>query len=268
MYQPPDLNECNHHPISQQRLNMLVRQLKLSQRKAEILTTHLKAANILEEGVLVTGFRSRQKSLLPFFDRSTNNTLAFCKNIPGLVTEMVHIEYNPDHWRLFIDSSKSSLKAVLLYFDNSKAGVPVAMSTNTKESYDQLKSILEKLHYNEHQWRICADLKVVNTLCGLQAGYTKYMCFLCLWDTRYSGNQYSRRDWAPRNTFVVNRANVANEPLVVVDKVLLPPLHIKLGIVKNFVKALHHNSAATEHLKVIFPKLSAMKIKEGERVLP
>ena len=32
------------------------------------------------------------------------------------------------------------------------------------------------------------------------------------------------------------------------NKVLLPPLHIKLGLMKNFVKALHKNGAAFQHL--------------------
>ena len=32
------------------------------------------------------------------------------------------------------------------------------------------------------------------------------------------------------------------------NKVLLPPLHIKLGLMKNFVKALHKNGVAFQHL--------------------
>ena len=47
------------------------------------------------------------------------------------------------------------------------------------------------------------------------------------------------------------------------NKVLLPPLHIKLGLMKNFVKALHKNGAAFQHLSTVFPGLSAAKLKEG-----
>ena len=46
------------------------------------------------------------------------------------------------------------------------------------------------------------------------------------------------------------------------NKVLLPPLHIKLGLM-NFVKALHKNGAAFQHLSTVFPGLSAAKLKEG-----
>ena len=52
------------------------------------------------------------------------------------------------------------------------------------------------------------------------------------------------------------------------NKVLLPPLHIKLGLMKNFVKALHKNGAAFQHLSTVFPGLSASKLKEGIFVGP
>ena len=51
------------------------------------------------------------------------------------------------------------------------------------------------------------------------------------------------------------------------NKVLLPPLHIKLGLMKNFVKALHKNGAAFQHLSTVFPGISAAK-KEGIFVGP
>ena len=35
--------------------------------------------------------------------------------------------------------------------------------------------------------------------------------------------------------------NVAQKPLVDSQEILLPPLHMKLGIVKNFVKAMDKN---------------------------
>ena len=57
-------------------------------------------------------------------------------------------------------------------------------------------------------------------------------------------------------------------PLVDMNKVLLPPLHIKLGLMKNFVKALHKNGAAFQHLSTVFPGLSPAKLKEGIFVGP
>ena len=52
------------------------------------------------------------------------------------------------------------------------------------------------------------------------------------------------------------------------NKVLLPPLHIELGLMKYFVKALHKNGVAFEHFSTVFPGHSAAKLKEGIFVGP
>ena len=56
--------------------------------------------------------------------------------------------------------------------------------------------------------------------------------------------------------------NVAHVPLVQRDKVLMPPLHIKLGLMKNFVKRLDNDSDAFRYLRGKFPELSDAKVKE------
>lgn len=48
----------------------------------------------------------------------------------------------------------------------------------------------------------------------------------------------------------------------------LPPLHIKLGLIKNFVKAIDKNGQRFSYLKEKYPKLSDTKIKEGIFVEP
>ncbi|CAH1111013.1 unnamed protein product [Psylliodes chrysocephalus] len=44
---------------------------------------------------------------------------------------------------------------------------------------------------------------------------------------------------------------------------LLPPLHIKLGMMKQFVKALDKENSSFQYLCQKFPRLSDAKIKEG-----
>ena len=51
-------------------------------------------------------------------------------------------------------------------------------------------------------------------------------------------------------------------------KVLMPPLHIKLGLMKQFGTALDKESAAFEYLRDFFPKLSEAKVKAGVFVGP
>ena len=94
------------------------------------------------------------------------------------------------------------------------------------------------------------------------AGFTKYCCFLCLCDSRAVSQHYKQKDWKSRSTFVPGEHSLKDNPLVNMNKVLLPPLHIKLGLMKNFVKALHKNGAAFQHLSTVFPSLNATKIRE------
>ena len=103
---------------------------------------------------------------------------------------------------------------------------------------------------------------------GMQAGFIKYCCFLCLWDSRAVSQHYKQKDWGSGSTFVPGEYSFKENPLVDMNKVLLPPLHIKLGLMKNFVKALHKNGAAFQHLSTVFPGLSAAKLKEGIFVGP
>ena len=95
-----------------------------------------------------------------------------CKNVDGL-------SHCSDEWRLFINSSKVTLKAVLLHNGNVLPFIPVAHTFGIKESDDSMKQLLQYINYDTHEWNICADLHVIALLLGLQLGYTKFPCFLC-----------------------------------------------------------------------------------------
>ena len=95
-------------------------------------------------------------------------------------------------WWLFIDGSTRSVKAVLLHNENAYPAIPIAYSIAAKESYETMKSILQLVLYNTFQWRVCLDLKVVGLLTGMQGGYVKYTCFICLWDSRAKQEHYTR----------------------------------------------------------------------------
>jgi hypothetical protein len=57
--------------------------------------------------------------------------------------------------------------------------------------------------------------------------------------------------------------NVVNPPLVLLQKIYLPPLNIKLGIMKNFVKGTDTTGHGFEYGKNKFPNVSDSKIKAG-----
>ncbi len=180
---------------------------------------------------------------------------------------LLKIPYVSENWRLFIDSSKTSLKAVLLNNGNDLPSVPVAYATSMKETYENLKKILEKINYDHHQWSVCADLKVVAILTGLQTGYTKFCCFLCEWDSRAKDQHYVRKDWPLRVNDIPGCKNIAFDALVDKKKIITP-LHNKLGLFKQFVKALNRDGKGLLYLKQKFPHISDAKIKEGVFVGP
>ena len=51
-------------------------------------------------------------------------------------------------------------------------------------------AILNAIMHKQFNWQICGDLKVIAILMGLQAGFTKYCCFLCLWDSRATEHHF------------------------------------------------------------------------------
>ena len=174
----------------------------------------------------------------------------------------------------FPGTSKRSLKAVLLHNGNTKPSVPVAHSVHLKESYGSIEILLNAIKYSNYKRKICGDLKVIGILMGMQGGFIKHCCFLCLWDSRATAGNYVKRDWPARGSYIPGIANIQSVSLVepkdvlmpndVLIHVLMPPLHIKLGLMKNFVKAMgKSNSSGFAFLCKKFPKKSEAKLKEG-----
>ena len=86
------------------------------------------------------------------------------------------------------------------------------------------------------------------------------MCFSCLSDSRDDTSQA----WKPRENPTVRRFNLKHTPLVNPENILLPPLHIKLGLMKTFVKAMNHDDAAFLYLKAKFGLFkNKVKLKKG-----
>lgn len=261
----PDIPSADIHRITQNELSDLIRDLDLSKNKAEILASRLQQWNLLQENVKISVYRDRHKDLTQFF--AMKSDLVFCHEINGLMNSL-NIEYKPEEWRLFIDASKLSLKAVLLHNGNELPSIPVGYAVGMKESYVNMQLLLDSINYNGHQWLICGDLKVIAILLGMQLGYTKFCCFLCEWDSRARSDHYKRKVWPSRKSLDPGTKSVQHSPLVDPKKVLLPPLHIKLGLVKNFVKAMNRDGEAFKYLKEKFPRLSEAKIKEGVFIGP
>ena len=104
--------------------------------------------------------------------------------IASLLNDVGVQNYRADEWRLFIDSSKRSLKCVLLHNGNKYNSIPIAHLVKVKKTCVSVKRDLELISNDSHKWVVFVDLKMVCFLLGQQLGYTKYPCFLCQWDSR------------------------------------------------------------------------------------
>jgi len=142
--------------------------------------------------VKITLYRywKKKNNLEEFF--TMEGTLVACKDVDGLF-KALNMSHYSDEWRLFRDSSKVSLKAVLLHSENVLPSIPVAHAFGMKESDDSMKQLLQYIKYGTYKWNICADLKIIGLLLGLQLGDTTFPCFLCEWDSRDKAHHYAKR---------------------------------------------------------------------------
>jgi len=74
--------------------------------------------------------------------------LVACNDIDGLM-QTLNINQNPLDWRLFTDSSKLSLEAVLLHNDNTLPSIPVGHSMRNKELYENINILRNAISYDK-----------------------------------------------------------------------------------------------------------------------
>jgi hypothetical protein len=163
--------------------------------------------------------------------------------------EVLGHEYNTDQWHLFIDSLKVSLNVVLLQNRNRFPSVPSDHATNIMEVYESMKILVGKIKYDEFKRELYDDLKVVALLLGMKLGYAKYCCFQYEWDSRGKKNHYVNKLWPKQTSLTAGEKNIVSPPLVLPEKICLPPLHIKLGLMKNFVKGLDKTNRGFEYVR-------------------
>ena len=87
---------------------------------------------------------------------------------------------------------------------------------------------------------------------------------MCEWDNRI--NHWIKRDRPLRESLTPGYKNILHPALV--DNVILPPLHIKLDLMKQCVKALNKEGACFKYIQEKFPYMNAEMVKEGVFVGP
>lgn len=192
-------------------------------------------------------------------------TAVYCNDIDALF-RFYGKEHVPENYRTFIDSSVESLIIALLknHTDpNEEKEPPIILlySPHCKENRTSIQKCLELIRYWNYEWLVIADLKIVTIILGLTAGYSKYPCHLCEFDSRADELVKFKNKFSPRKQFKINEKNVKYKPMIDPSKVIIPPLHVKLGLYKQFIKSL--SAKPKGYLVELFPRLSEEKLEEG-----
>jgi hypothetical protein len=124
---------------------------------------------------------------------SKDGELVYRNDVEGLPQEL-GCTHNPEEWRLFVDSSKFSVKAVLLHNGNINLSIKTTHSVHMKETYENRDLLLKAISYSKYGWKICGNLKVIGLLLGIQSGYTTLCCFLCERDSRAKDNHFKIKE--------------------------------------------------------------------------
>lgn len=82
--------------------------------------------------------------------------------------------------------------------------------------------------------------------------------------SRQDSNHYAVKVWPPQENPTISKYNVKHRSLIDPEMVYLPPLHIKLGLMKKFVKAMDSDGRAFAYLKEKFgANKSDAKLTDG-----
>lgn len=261
---PPPYTEEDKKCFDMKEFKNLVRVLDLPLYLGEFLASVLKGKRLTTKEIIITGFRNRQqmKEFGSCFTTDLNTLIVYCKDIPRLFRMLNH-PYQAKDWRFFVDSSIASLKGVLVHIGNKYPSVPLLYTNQTEEDLEKIEKVLDLLEYSTYKWKLSADMKIVSVLMGLKDGYCRMQCYICKWQGRMDECHYDDDyAWEPRDCYEVNDyESVVYEPLVEQKDIIIPPLHVKLGLVKHFLKALWPRGK--DYLEHFFPKLSAAQLDEG-----
>lgn len=167
--------------------------------------------------------RRSDKALPVFFKLFFNHQdgLCFCHNVINIFGA-TGIACNPTKWCLIINITSSSRCFItgtfiyhfsLLFWFSSKRNTVV-------------KILVDALKY-EYVWEVIGDFKIIAFLMGLQDDFTRFLCYLCLSDSRVIAPHYHIQDWPEQTEFSVGK-NVKWEPLLDPRIVFFPSLHLKI----------------------------------------
>ena len=112
----------------------------------------------------------------------------------------------------------------------------------------------------------------INHMCRFENGWVspratkwlhKIFCFLYLFDNWVRTEHWIKIDWPGHSELIPGSVNVLAPSLVERSKIVFPPLRIKLGIMKQFVKTLEQDGDCFIYICMKFPCITIKKLNAG-----
>ncbi|KAL6461808.1 hypothetical protein MHYP_G00299530 [Metynnis hypsauchen] len=142
--------------------------------------------------------------------------------------------------------------------DDEKMWPFVFYMKTLKDSTEHYESAAHRVTHQQQFGHVQAYITLVNNDFGTWRKIPEIRHF-----SRDDANHYKVKKWPDRVQHTVGKHNVKHQALVDPKKIYLPPLHIKLGLIKNF-KAMDHNSDGFKYLKQKFGEVQRdAKLKAG-----
>ena len=90
----------------------------------------------------------------------------------------------------------------------------------------------------------------------------KYSGFICLWGRRARNDHWVKKGWPPTGSMRIGEAYIINEPFVAREKIIIPPLYIKLGLMSCLWKSFRQLGIASCVCRE-FPDSTISQLKAG-----
>lgn len=148
---------------------------------------------------------------------------------------------------------------MLLHKSNKWPAIPLYYATDEKEDRVTLEKLLDIIKYKEHNWKLCCDLKVVKIIAVMKVGNPNHGCFKCDWNRNDKDKDQYTDKWTGTNP------DIKTDIKINMNIVLIPPLHLKLGIVQKFLNlVLKQNDETYRFFKEgMFKRRTDTRIKSG-----
>lgn len=101
----------------------------------------------------------------------------------------------------------------------------------------------------EGYWKL-QDTSILHGTPGI---FYQVFFYLSVWDSRDTKAHITIISIGQKGRFCLSKHNVKFNPLIIPEKVLLPPLHIKLSLIKQFVNIHNKESAASDTFRTSSP---------------